>query len=75
MSELNSYGMYDSPRHNAPREPLALTQKELQQQLEAGAFDMDKDEAIERGLVCPYDNETDIVLVTAEKEEAHESGS
>ncbi len=73
MSTLNSYGMYDSPKRDAEREPLALTQEELQRQLEAGAFVLDKDKAIESGLVSPYDDETDTVLV--KKEKAHESGS
>ncbi len=73
MNELNSYGMYDSPRLNIPREPLAFTQAELQRQLEAGAFDMDEEEALKKGLINPYDDETDAVLV--KEEQAHESVS
>lgn len=72
MSELNSYGMYDAPKRDAAREPLALTQEELQRQLEAGAFDMYPEEALRHGLISPYDDETDTVLV---KEESNESGS
>jgi hypothetical protein len=59
----NSHGLYDAPKRNAAREPLALTQGELQRQLEAGAFVMDRDEALKSGLVSPYDDETDKILV------------
>lgn len=73
MTTRNSYGMYDAPKHNESREPLVFSKEDLQRQLEAGAFVMDKDEAIERGLVSPYDDETDTVLV--KEEERHESDS
>ncbi|MDR3176040.1 MAG: hypothetical protein LBU06_05860 [Desulfovibrio sp.] len=59
----NSHGLYDSPKRNVTREPLALTQDELQRQLEAGAFVMDRDEALKSGLVSPYDDETEKILV------------
>jgi hypothetical protein len=68
MNIRNSYGLYDAPNHTAAREPLALTRDELQRQLEAGAFALDRDEAIESGLVSPYDDETDTVLVKEEKQ-------
>ncbi len=67
MNTRNSHGLYDAPRLNTKREPIALSQTDLQRQLEAGAFVMDKDEAIESGLLNPYDNETDTILVTEEK--------
>jgi hypothetical protein len=66
--------MYDAPKRDEPREPLVFTQDELQQQLESGAFGMDKEEAIQFGLVSPYDDETDTILVK-EKEKKNESGS
>jgi hypothetical protein len=55
--------LYDSPKFGAAREPLALTRDELQRQLEAGAFALDKKEARKCGLVNPYDDETEKVLV------------
>lgn len=59
----NSHGLYDAPNRNTAREPLVLTKEELQWQLEAGAFDMDRDEALGNGLINPYDDETDKILV------------
>ncbi len=67
MSTRNSYGMYDAPRLNAAREPLALSQADLQRQLKAGAFVLDKDEAVESGLVSPYDDETDSIVLREEE--------
>jgi hypothetical protein len=63
----NSHGLYDALNLNAAKEPLALTQVGLQQQLEDGAFDMDREEAIKCGLINPYDDETAKVLVCEEK--------
>ncbi len=63
MSTRNSYGMYDAPKRDAKREPLVLTQDDLQRQLEAGAFVLDEDAAVASGLVCPYDDETDTIVV------------
>jgi hypothetical protein len=63
----NSHGLYDEPKRNAAREPLVLSQTDLQRQLQAGAFVMDKDEAIESGLVNPYEDETDTILVKEEE--------
>lgn len=59
----NSHNLYDAPNLHAVREPLALSQADLQQQLEAGAFDMDREEALRRGLINPYDDETAKILV------------
>lgn len=69
MNTRNSHGLYDMPKLNATREPLALTQDDLQRQLEAGAFVMDKDEAIKNGLVSPYDDETDTIALVMKEEE------
>jgi len=59
----NSNGLYDAPNLHAAREPLALSQAVLQLQLAAGAFVLDRDEAIQRGFLNPYDDETAKVLV------------
>ena len=59
----NSNGLYDAPNLHAAKEPLVLTQADLERQLEAGAFDMDREEAIRCGLINPYDDETAKVLV------------
>lgn len=63
MPSRNSHGLYDAPNFNAARGPLALTREDLQRQLEAGAFAMDRDEALRNGLINPYDDETDRILV------------
>ena len=61
--QRNSQNLYDAPNLHAVSEPLALTQAELQQQLEAKAFDMDREEALRCGLINPYDDETAKILV------------
>jgi hypothetical protein len=61
--QRNSHGLYDAPNFGAKREPLAISQEDLQRQLEAGAFVLDRDEAIRCGLVNPYDDETDTVIL------------
>ena len=59
----NSYGLYDAPNLHAVTQPLALTQAALEQQLEEGAFTMDREEALRVGLINPYDDETAKVIV------------
>ena len=63
MSTRNSHGLYDAPNYHAVKEPLALTQADLERQLKDGAFDMDREEALQCGLINPYDDETDTVQV------------
>ena len=59
----NSNGLYDAPIFPAASEQLALTQTDLEAQLKEGGFVMDRDEAINSGLINPYDDETAKVLV------------
>ena len=66
----NSHGLYDAPNRTAAKEPLTLTQAGLQQQLDAGAFALDREEAVQCGLINPYDDDTAKVLV--QQEENHE---
>ena len=54
----NSHGLYDAPKLNAVREVIALAQAELERQLEDGAFIMDRIEAVNSGLINPYDDDT-----------------
>ena len=59
----NSNNLYDAPNLHAVRESIALTQADLMRQLEDGAFEMDRVEAIRCGLINPYDDDTARVLV------------
>lgn len=65
--ERNSYGLFDSPVRSAKKERVTLTEADIERQLEAGAFFMDRHEAIEAGFINPQD-EPDTVIVDARRE-------
>ena len=63
----NSYGLFDSPVRFAEKERVTLTQADIKRQLEAGAFMLSREEAIEAGFINPQD-ESDTVIVTIRRE-------
>lgn len=64
----NSYGLFDAPVRSAEKERVTLTQEDIERQLEAGAFIMDREEAIAAGFINPQD-EPDTVIVDVRKED------
>ena len=48
MSEItpNSYGLFDTPVRSPEKERVALTQADIERQLDAGAFLMSREEAV-----------------------------
>jgi hypothetical protein len=59
----NSHGLYDAPVPLAEKESIVLSQQDLEDQLDAGAFLLDMTEAIESGFINPYDDDTVSVSV------------
>jgi hypothetical protein len=59
MEKVNSYGLYDRPVPG--RVELALSQEALEQQLEDGAFVMDREEALQAGFLNPYNDDSVLV--------------
>ena len=68
-TERNSYGLFDAPVRSAEKEHITLSQEAIELQLEAGAFMMDREEAIAAGFINPQD-EPDTVIVDVRREEA-----
>ena len=68
-TKRNSYGFFDAPARFAEKERVTLTQADIERQLDAGAFTMDRDEAISAGFINPQD-EPDTVIVDVRREEA-----
>ena len=63
----NSYGLFDAPVRSPEKERVTLTEADIERQLEAGAFFMDREEAVAAGFINPQD-EPDIVIVDARRE-------
>lgn len=63
----NSFGLFDAPVRPAGKERVTLTQADIEGQLEAGAFIMDREEAIAMGFINPHD-EPDAVIVDVPRE-------
>lgn len=62
MSEVNRYGLYDSPQKFEDKELATMTRQEFEQKLDEGAFLMDREEAVRLGYIHP-DYEPDTVMV------------
>ncbi|WP_291447906.1 hypothetical protein [Desulfovibrio sp.] len=67
-TERNSYRLFDAPVRSAEKERVTLSQEAIERQLEAGAFMMDREEAIAAGFINPQD-EPDTVIVDVRQEE------
>jgi hypothetical protein len=62
-AQRNSHSLFDAPVSIGGRERVALTQKDMEDQLEAGAFLLDRKEAIRAGFINPYVDDTVSVTV------------
>ena len=68
-TKRNSYGLFDAPVRSAEKEHITLTQADIERQLDAGAFTMDRKEAIAAGFINPQE-EQDTVIVDVRREDA-----
>ena len=65
----NSFGLFDAARRSSEKERVALTQADIERQLDAGAFLMSREEAIAAGFLNPLE-EPDTILVDIAREDA-----
>ena len=47
----NSHGLFDAPIRFADKETIALSKEDIERQLDAGAFMMSRDDAIQAGFL------------------------
>lgn len=64
----NGLGLFDAPARFSEKERVAFTQEDMERQLDAGAFVMDRQEAIAAGFLSPHDD-SDTVIVDALRED------
>ena len=64
----NSFGLFDAARRSSEKERVALTQADIERQLDAGAFLMSREEAVTAGFINPQD-EHDAVIVDIREEQ------
>ena len=64
VAKTNSYGLFDAPVRLPGKELVVLSFQEIEQQLDAGAFCLSREEAIAAGFINPHD-EQDSVIVDA----------
>ena len=62
-TERNSFGMFDTPISRLKQETLTFSSEDMERQFEAGAFTMDREEAVKAGFLNPYDDDTALVAV------------
>ena len=58
----NSHGLFDFPVRSQGQETVFLTEEDIEKQLNAGAFVLSREEAIEAGFINP-DDLADVVTV------------
>jgi hypothetical protein len=62
-TQRNSQGLYDAPVSMAEQETLVFSPEDMERQFEAGAFLLDREEAVKAGFLNPYDDDTALVAV------------
>ena len=65
----NSFGLFDAPVRNIDKKPpvVVMTQKDIEAQMEAGAFLMRRADAIAKGFINPLED-PDTVVVSIRQE-------
>lgn len=61
-SERNSHGLYDAPISSAA-EAVPVTPAQIEEALDNGAFMLSRQEALDLGLLTPYDDVPQAVIV------------
>ncbi len=63
----NSYGLFDAAVRSPEKEHITLLPKDIERQLDAGAFFMSREDAIAAGFLNPHD-EQDTVTVSVRED-------
>lgn len=66
----NGLGLHDQPARSPDIPDVGLDEDSLRRQIAAGAFLMDRDEALAEGFLSPYDAQDLVRVRLREKEEA-----
>lgn len=61
-AKINSFGLYDAPVRTKQPEEIGITEEEIQEQLDSGAFIMSHDEAVQAGFLSKYDEQDTRIL-------------
>ena len=62
----NTHGLFDVPVRSPEKEHIALTQGDIERQLDAGAFLMSREEAIAAGFLHEHDEQDGVVADVVE---------
>lgn len=62
----NAHGLFDAPVRSSEKEHVALTQADIERQLDAGAFLMSREEAIAAGFIYDHDEQDGVVADVVE---------
>ncbi|MDL2268121.1 hypothetical protein LJC46_09105 [Desulfovibrio sp. OttesenSCG-928-G15] len=66
-TERNSYGLFDAPVRGAGKEHVTFTPEAIERQRDAGAFILEREEAIAAGFINPQEEpDTAIIDVCGE---------
>ena len=63
MNTRNNYGLFDAPVPRKEQETLVFSPEDIERHFEAGAFLLDREEAVKAGFLNPYDDDTAQVAV------------
>lgn len=66
MDNRNIFGLFDAPVQRTEAECRVFTAEEMERQFQQGAFYMDVEEAVEAGLLNPYDDDTVHISIVKE---------
>lgn len=60
----NSHGLFDAPVRNTDKKPpvVIMTQKDIEAQMEVGAFLMRRADAIAKGFINPLEDPDTVVI-------------
>lgn len=63
----NKYGLFDKAVRISEKERIVLFEDDIERQLEAGAFDLEPDEAVREGFINPYDEQDTVIVSVSHK--------
>ena len=62
----NSYGLFDAPVRRQEKEQITLSPADIEQQLDAGAFVLSREDAITAGFLSPHEEPDTVILSVQE---------
>lgn len=59
-------GLYDAPVRNTEREVVILTQEDIEERINNGAFMMTREQAVCSGFLHPHDDQESVIAFASE---------